>query len=261
MTPSVQLFIAQELQSLRRPFEAYTHGVACGRAAEADPALHNRDRILTECRDVVSAVEPELARLALRVSAPPGGLTVRVAGAEVPRASWGEAIPLAPGTVSVEARAVGFDPFHREIRLVAGRREELVIELTPSPRAPSPPAVTPHARTVAPRRASVAPWLVVGAGAASLALAGVFFGLSASEGAARDEAFRACACHDNTVLSAHAAHERWFYAGHAALWTGVAAVGGGLAWWLVTRGEAPPRAAVALAPIARGWALTASGSF
>lgn len=69
-----------------------------------------------------SALEPRLTRLTLRVPEAYrlDGLTIRVAGAPIPQASWGVGLPLDPGWQRVEATAPGYEPWYRSVRLAGG---------------------------------------------------------------------------------------------------------------------------------------------
>jgi hypothetical protein len=69
-----------------------------------------------------SALEPRLTRLALRVPEADRveGLTIRVAGAPIPRASWGIGLPVDPGWQRVEAMAPGHDPWSKTVRMAGG---------------------------------------------------------------------------------------------------------------------------------------------
>ena len=67
-----------------------------------------------------SALEPRLTRLILRVPQAYRleGLTIRLAGAPIPRASWGVGLPVDPGWQRVEAMAPDHEPWSRTLRLV-----------------------------------------------------------------------------------------------------------------------------------------------
>src|SRR5688500_15355432 len=69
-----------------------------------------------------SALEPRLTRLALRVPEADRveGLTIRVAGAPIPRASWGIGLPVDPGWQRVEAMAPGHESWSKTVRMAGG---------------------------------------------------------------------------------------------------------------------------------------------
>jgi hypothetical protein len=69
-----------------------------------------------------SALEPRLTRLALRVPEADrvDGLTIRIAGAPIPRASWGIGLPVDPGWQRVEAMAPGHEAWSKTVRTAGG---------------------------------------------------------------------------------------------------------------------------------------------
>jgi hypothetical protein len=65
-----------------------------------------------------AALEPKLSRLTISVPAEaPTDLVVTLNQNPVPRASWGSALPLDPGTLTIEAWAPGYVTYRREVAL------------------------------------------------------------------------------------------------------------------------------------------------
>jgi hypothetical protein len=92
-----------------------------------------------------NALEPKMARLTISVPPrPPSGYSLQLDGTVVPPGSWGTALPVDPGTLTVEASAPGYLTFIRKISVSPspGVRTELQVPLLePEPRplpAPSP---------------------------------------------------------------------------------------------------------------------------
>jgi hypothetical protein len=81
------------------------------RAGQLDRAKVARER--------AAALEPRVARLSIEVEEPAQGLTVRRNGGAVPESQWGKALPVDPGSYSVEAAARGFAGFTRTVQVPA----------------------------------------------------------------------------------------------------------------------------------------------
>lgn len=87
-----------------------------------------------------AALEPKLSRLTIDV--PPGApedLVVTLDQSVVPRASWGSALPLDAGTLTIEARASGYLPYRRQVALPASSAR-VKVAIPPLQLQPSSPA-------------------------------------------------------------------------------------------------------------------------
>lgn len=275
VTPSIQYFLAREHQQLNHPVETLAFAGGCARAAEADLTLRNREAIMQACREIVTATEGRVGRLTVHLPSPaPSGVSVRVGSTDVPPTLVGVPIPVAPGAVSVEVSGAGFEAFRREVQVVAGQAATVDVTLTPTSRTPSRPAATaatapgePITPPVAPppRGPGVGPWIVAGAGVATLALSGVFYGLAMS---ARSDRDAACVGGCDPVAREHDDS----YAGRLTATSVTLAVGGvavaaGVTWFLVARARGSSssgRTAMVhwgVAPTAGGAAVGLGGSF
>lgn len=238
VTPTIHYFLAREHLALDHPVEALGYSGSCARAAEADPALRNRDAVLEACRAIATTTSQRVAHVTLQVShVAPAGLSVRVQDAALPAALYGVAYPVTPGVVVVEASAPGHLPFRREMTVVAGQEVALDVRLDAVPVvAPPPPVVTPPVAAprivVAPPRRSIGPWIVAGGGVLAFLLSGVFYGLAMSERSARDVSCAGCRAQAQAHDARYADH---LIATNVALGVGAAAVTGGLVWLLVDR--------------------------
>lgn len=239
VTPTIHYFLAMQHLALDHPVEALGYSGACARAAEADPALRNRDAVLEACRAIATTTAQRVGRLTVHVAPDaPEGLAVRVQDGTLPAALYGVAYPVTPGVVVVEASAPGHLPFRREVTVAVGEAVALDLRLDPTPVvAPPPPVVappvTPPRIVAAPPRRSLGPWIVAGGGALAFALSGVFYGLAMSERSARD---MPCASNCRAQALAHDAR----YADHltatnVALGVGAAAAAGAVVWFVVDR--------------------------
>lgn len=266
-TPSLSLMIAQEEAALGHPVEALEVARRCASEATIDAALRHRARILRECTDLARQMEGRLARLTVQVPAGHSDLAVEVAGRALPSAAWGVAVPVAPGSVTVTARARDGRSFTREVTLAEGQSASVEVTLTASPaRAPepvadanstaatastAPPLVALAAEAVEARRgASVGPWILVGLGGAALAGAGVFWMLHDDAIAERDRACSPAGCRPSAIASNDRAQSLTL-ATNVSLALGGSALVGGLVWWVVARARSSP--ATASAPRLTGW--------
>jgi hypothetical protein len=174
MTPSLQLLIAQEQRALGSLVDAYVNALACARGARVEVSMNNRDAIVGSCDDLARTLSPQLGRVLVALSAnAPTDTRVFVEDTEVPEAVRDQPRVVMPGTHRVRVTASGHATFQREVRINAGAMERIDVSLTPGAFAHSP-------ASEASRDPGVAPWIVVGVGAASVATAGVLFGLALS---------------------------------------------------------------------------------
>jgi hypothetical protein len=156
-----------------------------------------RDRMVF-AREHIANIEPQLPRLTLSVRAPgTEGLSVTIDGAALGKAAWDVKAPIDPGGHTIIATAPGKLPFRATVKLApaetrtvevpaldddpdaAARRvattSGLASEPAPPPAPPGSPR-PPEPKANATRR--LAGEIVLGAGAAGLAI-GAYFGLQA----------------------------------------------------------------------------------
>jgi serine/threonine-protein kinase len=75
-------------------------------------------------RERAEALEPKLIRLAIEVPDPAPDMTLMRGEVKVPKATWGTAIPVDPGTYDLVAKAPGYLPWRETIE-VAGEGETM----------------------------------------------------------------------------------------------------------------------------------------
>jgi hypothetical protein len=166
----------------------------------------DRERIAGER---ATALEPKLSRLELRVqrSRQVPGLSLTLAGASVPKASWNVALPIDPGSVRLEASAPGRRAWSLQIEVAPGPGTR-VVEL---PQLAAAPVSAPAERAASPDTESndgssrrMLGLLTGGTGLVALA-AGGFFGYRAyalnqsSKAECRADAPTACTQHGTSL--------------------------------------------------------------
>jgi len=248
-TPSLGLMIAQEHEQLGHIADALDHARRCASDATRDGSLRNRERITRNCRELAAALATQVARVTVRVAAADDGAAVRIGTRSIPPAGWGVPIPVDPGDVTVRASHADGRSFEQTVHLARGGSVAIDIALamaaptravaasTPSTEAPSP-LPSPHLE--APRMRptvtgpGVGPWVIVGAGAVSLVVAGILWSMRDSAIADRDAACDARGCDPSSIDSNETA--RSFTLGtNLAMGLGAAAIAGGLTWFFVAR--------------------------
>jgi len=96
---------------------ASAHAVFAEAEVAAGPGRFARPEVISEARRRLAALEPQLCRLAIRVTVPIDGLVVKVGGQRVPRRSWGTAIAVDPGVHTIEAEGPDVAPWTRKVRV------------------------------------------------------------------------------------------------------------------------------------------------
>ncbi len=258
MTPSLALMIAQEHEQLGHIVDALDYARRCVSDASRDGSLHNRQRITRNCRELVTSLSSQVARVTIRLAAREDA-TVRVGPQTIPPAAWGVPVPVDPGEVSVTATSPDGRRFARTVRTTRGGVVEVDVVLAmpaASNVGEAPPVVamvpaTESSAVVAPtpllpgRRAGVGagPWIVVGVGAASLIAAGVLWSMHISAVADRDAACDRIGCLP-AALDSDATARDFTVGTNIALGLGAAAIAGGLTWFFVARSRGTERSAL-----------------
>jgi hypothetical protein len=109
-------------------------------------AMPERERIANVRAD---ALEPKMARLTITAPPrPPSGYSLQLDGTIVPPASWGMALPVDPGTLTIEASAPGYLIFIRKVAV--SRSPGVRVELQVPPLEPEPRPLPALSRLQAP---------------------------------------------------------------------------------------------------------------
>jgi len=248
-TPSLGLMIAQEHEQLGHIADALDHARRCASDASRDGSLRNRERITRNCRELAAALATQVARVTVRVPPADDGASVRIGTQSIPPAGWGVPIPVDPGDVTVRASHADGRTFEQTIRIARGGSVAIEVALamaaptrvaaaptlsTEASSSPVPPPPIEAPRTTASRSVGAAPWVVVGAGAASLIVAGVLWSMRGSAIADRDAACDARGCDPSSIDSNETARSLTLGT-NLAMGLGAAAIAGGLTWFFVAR--------------------------
>jgi len=248
-TPSLGLMIAQEHEQLGHIADALDHARRCASDASRDGSLRNRPRITRNCRELAVALATQVARVTVRVPTADDGASVRIGTQSIPPAGWGVPIPVDPGEVTVRASHSDGRTFEQTIRVASGG--SVTIDVALAMRAPTTVDVAPTTTTDAPSPVpsthieaprvtttvsgpGAGPWVVVGAGAASLIVAGVLWSMRGSAIADRDAACDARGCDPSSIDSNETARSLTLGT-NLAMGLGAAAIAGGLTWFFVAR--------------------------
>jgi hypothetical protein len=120
------------------------------REAASAASAAGRAEYITTAQRHAEALGPRLGRLALKVEQPVAGLQIVRDGARVDPAAWGEAIPLDPGSHTIEASAPGFKGWASSVSTQDGAQANITIpalEPLPSAEAAPPSPAPPSTKT------------------------------------------------------------------------------------------------------------------
>jgi hypothetical protein len=200
-TPSLHYFVAREEEETGALADGFATAQQCGSEAEHDTTLHNRDEILKGCNEIENRLKGRVAYVVVEAKDRPEGLRVKLSGQDLNGAALGIPYVVTPGTVVVEATAPGRSPYRLEVAVPKGKTINVAVTLEPAQALAQPPVAAPP--TVAPISGPAAPpqplqlgqqtdsvpnspthkwkartvgFVVVAAGVASLATAGIFAG-------------------------------------------------------------------------------------
>ncbi len=258
-SPSLRAIIAREAEYLGNWVLALGEASQCEAEALRDFTIPDRDSVLQECRSLSVRAERQVGHLRLRLPMPrPDGLHASIGGAVIPPVAWGLPYVVIPGTIAVEVGANGYETYRSNIEVSAGQAVERHVVLAPLAIARTAAPATPH--PVAPRpSAGGGPWIVGGAGLASLGIAGIFYGLSQAAYPSCADSSRGCPDSEEASYDRYA---RYSVYAQIALGTGAAALATAAVWWAVGRRARPasaPRAMLQVTPTSGGASLGIAG--
>jgi hypothetical protein len=280
MTPSVRLFIAQEMDATGDPAGALAMAGECVREVERDRAVPHREALLRTCRELESSTPSRVGYLVVRPPAPaPEGLRVTIRGAVLNPALLGVPHVVSPGALAIEASAPGRVAFSSRIAVDVGTTVTVELDLPAEPVAPPaivPPPVTilppvvastpppPLVLTWAARSPSrLAPALLLGSGAAALVGAVVLFVVRSGALDGCTVTGGAAVCDTAPQLEAARSANGLAAGGGVLLGLGAAALATGVGWLLLDRGATARRApgTVGVGPTAGGLTVGLTGRF
>ncbi len=174
----------------------------------------------------VSALEPRLSYVVIDVASQEG-LVLRLNGTAIPKASFGEPLPVDPGEQRVEATAQGARPYRVRVFVPAGPSQVTfrvpVLERRAA-RKPVALVAAPESDPGKPQR--IGGYVALGLGGAALATSGVLAYLAK---ATNDESTAECSEQDENACSAEGVRLRHEARGLAGTATATGIVGGVLA--------------------------------
>jgi hypothetical protein len=183
-TPQVQFNIAICEENLGRLVQALgDYQLAAAQAHE-----EGKPEVAAEVEKRLETLQARIPKIVVRRGDNADLARISVDGIDVGSAMVGRPMPVDPGAHIVEARAAGYEPFEKKLTVEEGAEIEIVVDLLASlaadvenpyaggsmrpsdaaPEADAPPA-DPEQRT------NLVPYIVGGAGVASLVASGVFF--------------------------------------------------------------------------------------
>lgn len=147
-SPNARIYVARCLLELGQVAEAYeqmkTTVADATTRAETDKRYEpTRDSGAAE----LAILEQKIGKVVIAIENPPPGLSIELAGRNIPATRIGEAIAVAPGAVTLKVRAPGKRPIVREVSVVAGKMETIPLTLfdegTAPPQPPGPAPAPP----------------------------------------------------------------------------------------------------------------------
>lgn len=145
--------------------------------AAADARKAGESEVVEQAQRRLEELKGRIPKIMVKRGKNADSATIALDGVTLGDQVIGKAMNVDPGPHVVTARAAGFESFRTTVRVVEASTETVIVSLTeeplpPAPRSPEPkgpPAEAPTSNSVA--------YIVGGVGIASLATAGVMFGL------------------------------------------------------------------------------------
>ena len=216
--------------------------------AAADARAEKADQVAEEVEGRLESLRQRIPKITLKRGSGAEAASVAVDGTSIGDQAIGTPMPTDPGPHTVEAKAPGFKPFRKALRLAEQQSEtvELVLEPEPVP----PPGVAGGGTGQAPGRSPVYGYVIGGIGIASLGASGIFFGLRASKISDLDKACpnRTCPSDQQSDIDAG---KLYTTIANVTLAVGVAAIAGGVVL-VLSSGPSKEEPKVALAPAPGG---------
>jgi hypothetical protein len=242
MTPSVRLFIAEEQTAVGQLAESWANAQLCSAEAQEDPALKNRQLILSACNKLMNQIKLNAGRVTVSMPRPvPSGAQLTIRGQSVSPWHYGQPFFLTPGKVLVEATAPNHLPFRRELSVRAGEEATLSSELVPQNPAPKPATAELRVLSSSPPTGfgRIAPYATMGLGVVGLGASGLFL-LARNDALKKLEAL--CSGATNTVCpetpearSLQQTASRDNKLTNITLGIGAATLAGGIVWWVLEK--------------------------
>lgn len=216
--------------------------------AAADARAEKADQVAEEVEGRLESLRQRIPKITVKRGSGAEAASVALDGTSIGDQVVGTPMPTDPGPHTVEAKAPGFKPFRKALRLAEQQSEtvELVLEPEPVP----PPGIVAGGSTPPAGRSPVLGYVIGGIGIASLGASGIFLGLRAGKISDLDKACpnRTCPSDQQSDIDAG---KLYTTIANVSLAVGVAAVAGGVVL-VLSSGPSKEEPAVALAPAPGG---------
>lgn len=227
MTPQVRFHIALCEDKLGRLVAALGgYELALADADSVGPDFR------AEVQGNVTRLRERIPKLVIQRGAGAQAAVIELDGVSVGDSSVGVDVPQDPGPHAITARAPNFQPFESTVTLAEGERKVIEIVMEPEPDLGPPTRGGELPPPPPPRKVNLVPYIVGGAGAATLLASGVFFALRQSTKSGLDDR-----CDGNTCPTSEKGTvsrlKTYHYASLVTLGVGVAALGTGAALYVL----------------------------
>lgn len=212
--------------------------------AAADARAERADQVAEEVEARREALSQRIPKLTVKRGSGAEAASIALDGVALGDQVIGTPMPTDPGPHTVEAKAPGFKPFRKSLRVAEQQSEtiEVVLEAEPTP---EPVPGTPQQ---AAGRSRVPGYVIGGVGIASLAASGVFYALRAGKISTLDDACTDRVCPPDMQGDIDQG-KLYTTLANVTLAVGVAAVAGGAVLILTSGPSSAPSVALAPAPL------------
>lgn len=214
--------------------------------AAADARAEKADQVAEEVEGRLEALRQRIPKITIKRGSGAEAAEVAIDGVSVGDQVIGTPMPTDPGPHTIEAKAPGFKPFRKSLRLAEQQTETVELVLEPEPVPPPGAAGTGGVR--ASGRSPVFGYVIGGIGIASLGASGIFFGLRAGKISDLDKACPNRTCPSSEQQSDIDAGKLYTTIANVTLAVGIAAVAGGVVLVLTSGPSSEPSVALAPAP-------------
>lgn len=228
MTPQVRFHIALCEDKLGRLVAALGgYELALADADTVGPDFR------AEVEGNVNRLRERIPKLVIQRGAGAEAAVVELDGVSVGNSSIGVDVPQDPGPHAITARSPNFQPFEATVTLAEGERKVVEIVMQPAEvEAPRERALDGGVASPPARKVNLVPYVVGGAGVATLLVSGVFFALRQSTLSGLDDRCKDLEC-PGSERGAVSRLKTYHYASLVTLGVGVAAVGTGVVLYVL----------------------------
>ncbi len=243
--PQVRFHIGRCQENLGR----WTEALGAYRLALAQAREANAKDVIKEAEAALAALEEKIPRVRIELAAGSETASIQLDGVELGAAALREPILVDPGSHRIEASLIGHQP--QVITFDVAARDESTVTVpafvpleaaAPKP-SPTKPAPEPVGEEESATGSTVVPWLITGAGVASLGASGVFYGLRANAISTLEDR---CGKELNCTEADRGTYDNgktYTTVANITLGAGIVGVGLGLTWLLSSGGSSEASAA------------------